>query len=96
MNQDEQARRAEIARAERARALLNDPLLIEAFATLEQDYIDGWTRTGVDQSEGREAIWRHLQALRQVRAHLESAVQTGRMARHQLAQLTGRPLSEYD
>lgn len=82
-------RREEILRAEKARALLTDPLISEAFATLEDEYVTSWITSPVRDAEARETIWRHLQALRKVHAHLNSVVTTGTMARQQLRELTG-------
>jgi len=33
-------------RARRAQSLLNDPLIIEAFETLEKDLLDTWKQSG--------------------------------------------------
>jgi len=43
-----------IARGHRAEALLDDPLLVEAFDTLEKTYQAAWRDTKVAETEKRE------------------------------------------
>lgn len=76
----------EIRRGDEAARLLDSPMLVEAFETMERAYIDAWASSPVRDAEGREAIYRHLQALRQVRGHLKTAVDTGKLARVELDQ----------
>jgi hypothetical protein len=96
-NRDRRKRTEEIRRGEQARALLEDALLTESFAALEQQYVQAWRdQTAVPDAAARELIWQHLQALRNVRGHLESVLVTGQMARQQLAELTGREPTWFD
>jgi hypothetical protein len=90
MDEYTRERTEEIRRGEQARALLEDPLLAEAFAVLEQSYIEGWRSTPVMAAQAREHIWAHLKALEQVRAHLTSVLKSGQMSRQQLEELTGK------
>jgi hypothetical protein len=80
----------EVERGRRAQDLLADPLLMEAFGTLEQAYTTAWAGTAVKAVEDREIVWRHMQSLRKVRSHLETAVRTGTMAKSQLNDLHQR------
>jgi len=88
MTDEEQHLRGRIARSERARAIIEDPLLVEAFDRLEAVYIDGWRVTQSDDTAGREALWHRIKALSMLRADLASVLQDGTVARYQLAELT--------
>ena len=68
-------------RLKRAKALLDDELLNEAFGTLRTELMDRWENSASTEAEAREAIWLGLQLLARVRRHLESIVMTGEMAR---------------
>lgn len=82
---------SEINRAQRARDLLNNDLLVEAFSVLNRTYLDAWRAAPVRDTEGRESLWHMVKALDAFRGHLESAVETGRMAESQLADLRRNP-----
>ena len=80
----------EIARAHQAQALLDDPLLIEAFTTIEQEIINTWTASPSRDESGREKLWLMQQMLRRVKAHLESVVQSGTLAKATVKMRLGR------
>jgi hypothetical protein len=83
----------ESRRGEQARRLTEDPLLQEAFATIEAALHDTWSTTGDDATGERERIWLMLKLLRRVRACLSKVLETGRLADTQLAEMAnGRPL----
>lgn len=80
----------EIARGHSAARLLGDPLIAEAFDLIRAEYISAWEAAPVRDVEGRERIWAHLQALGKVKAHLETVVNTGKMAEKQKNELSGK------
>lgn len=80
----------EIARGHSAARLLNDPLMAEAFDALRAEYIAAWENAPVRDAEGRERIWAHLQALGKVKAHLETVMNTGKMAEKQRDEMRGK------
>ncbi len=83
----------ESRRGEQARRLIEDPLLQDAFATVEAVLHDTWSTTADDATGERERIWLMLKLLRRVRACLSEVLETGRLADTQLAEMTnGRPL----
>ena len=51
----------EIARGLRARAILDDPLVVAALAAIEQGCVEEWRRTPARDVEGRERLWLMLQ-----------------------------------
>lgn len=72
-------------RGEQAAALLNHPLLREAFDTIEREFTDAWKTSPSRDVEGRESLWWALKTLEKVQAHLMSVVNTGKMADVQLS-----------
>jgi len=77
----------EVARGIRARAILDDPLVGEAFATLERECLTGWRRAPARDVEGRERLWLMLKMAERLRAHFVSLVDNGRLAGEHVAQL---------
>ena len=66
-------------REEKAKRLLNDPLLKEAFETLKTDLMVRWESSGSNEIEARESIWLAMRLLDKVHSHLVSIVETGHM-----------------
>jgi hypothetical protein len=77
-------REEEFRRGERARRLLDDPLLQEAFASVESALREAWVATADDAAAERERIWLMLKLLGRVRGHLTAALETGRLAERQM------------
>ena len=78
------------SRAARATALLNDELLVEAFAASRQQLIDAIIMSRDDASDLREARYRDIKALERVQEHLKSMVIDGKLAQKELDQLAGK------
>lgn len=87
MNDTELELRRTVAAAERARAYIDDPLLADAFARLEAQYLAGWQATRSDDTAGREAFWHRIKALGMLRLELNRALEDGAMAKAALAEL---------
>jgi len=77
----------EIRRAERARAILGDPLVTEALAALESAATEAWRSTGAHDVDTRERAWLMLRLAERFRAHFESLVENGRLAKSRLVEL---------
>src|SRR5690349_11359930 len=77
----------EIARGERARTILEDPLVGEAFGALERACIDEWRRAPARDVEGRERLWLMLKLCERLREHFVSLVENGKLAADRLAQV---------
>ena len=84
---DETDLRRDAQRAERARALLNDELLIEAFDTLNAQYMAAWLVTQTGDSVQREKLYFAARTLPAVRKNLETILMNGSIAAKQLANL---------
>ena len=68
-------------REEKAKRLLNDPLLKEAFETLKTDLMVRWESSGSNEIEARESIWLAMRLLGRIHGHINSIVETGHMAK---------------
>ena len=70
----------EISRGREARSLMEHPLMVEAFDTIERGLVDSLADMPL-KAEGleREAV-RSLQILRKVRRELQTVMETGRLA----------------
>lgn len=80
----------EVRRAEQAAALLDHPLLAEAFGKLESELRNAWQDSPARDVEGREVLWHSLKLLGQIKEHLFTLVRTGQLAN---ADLSRRGLS---
>lgn len=82
---DELALRKDMDRAARAASLLENDMLKEAFAKLESDYMDYWrNQVALNDVAGRERLWQAVHTLGKVRAHLQSIVNDGKVAKAQI------------
>lgn len=70
----------DVQRGERARLLLADPILTEAFDTIHQGFLDAWQTSPARDVDGRETLWLSLKLLGQVKQHLISVAESGQMA----------------
>lgn len=73
-----------MARAEAARRLLDDPLLQEAFKTLEETCTATWKASPARDQEGREWLWMLLQATQNLKGHFDALIATGKIAAENL------------
>lgn len=76
----------EIARAGRARQILEDPMIVEAFSSVEKTMTDAWKDSPDTDTEGRERCFRALLGLRAFQAFFEIAISNGQVAEHQAKQ----------
>ena len=76
-------------RGRAADQLLENPLLIEAFATIEKELQDAWTESKAKDEAGREKLWLMLKLLGRVKAHVQQVSLTGQMATFTLREKLG-------
>lgn len=76
----------EVIRSERARQLLEEPLLKEAFSLMESGLINGIQVSALKDQELREKCCQMLIAVREVKQHLQSTMETGVFATKTLEQ----------
>lgn len=77
-------------RAAKAEALLRNELLIEAFEYLDEQFIEAWRSSGVEDKEAREHIFHLSQALGAVKGYLQSVVEDGKLAQVSLEEFQRR------
>ena len=76
-----------MSRGARAEALLQNELLQEAFARLEQDYIEAWRISPARDTDGRERLWQAVNIVGKVRDHIVKVVNDGKLSQRHLAEL---------
>lgn len=81
---DELKLRKAMERASKAKAVLENELLMETFAGLEQDYMAKWRTMRTVDFEGREACWHAVQALVDIKAKIQALVNDGQVAAREL------------
>lgn len=64
-------------RADRAKRLLNDDTLLEAFDLLEQRYVQELRDTTLTQESERNQLWHRWQAVLHLKRELEAMVDDG-------------------
>ena len=68
-----------IQRGERARQLLDEPLIAESLKRLETDIFEAWARAGIRDKEGQHELHLMVQTARKFRALLEQVMVTGQI-----------------
>ncbi len=84
---DETELRRDAQRADRARALLNDELLTEAFEKLRAMYVEALLSSSASESMHREKLYLAARIVPAVKANLEKLMMDGSIAAKQLANL---------
>jgi hypothetical protein len=74
-------------RAIRARQLLDDEMLVEAFKMLEDAYTLGWRNTSAGDTAAREKLFWAVNIVAKVRDHLTAAVTNGKLAQEELNEI---------
>ena len=72
-----------IIRGQRAKAIIEDPLVVETLASMEADIIARWRRRDPDNPttpEERDALWLVLQNLDDFRSMFRRYIHAGQMA----------------
>jgi predicted hotdog family 3-hydroxylacyl-ACP dehydratase len=85
---DEAKLRADRDRGARAKALLEDKLLIEAFTELDAQYMAAWRSSPALDTQAREKLHLAVNVLAKVREHLTTVAASGKLAVKELEQLT--------
>ena len=86
METKDQARRsAEISRSNQAKQILESELFKESVDTLKKIYSEALLeKTGAKESETREKLWIAYNVVGKVEQHLQSILETGKLAEKQL------------
>ena len=92
MNEGKARERA--ARGERAASLLRSEILQDAFTYLDNQFIEAWRQTAVNDTENRERLYNLCQALQSVKGYIEGVVTDGKLAQATLDELQVRAKNE--
>lgn len=84
---DEGRERLALSRANRAKQLLEDDLLKEAFESVNAALNDAWAVSTIAQTDEREKLWLMIKLLARVRSHLEAVMQGGKLATARLTEI---------
>lgn len=63
-----------------ARDVLDNPEFQAAFAEIEQEITEQWKQSPARDAEGREKLHQYLLVLQKVKSHLNSRLETGKLA----------------
>ena len=75
-----------IHRANKARQILEEPLLIEAFSIMEKDVIEMFVSCPERDREGLQLLQQHIRNVRKLKNILLGIIENGKMAEHQIRQ----------
>ena len=67
----------ELKDSQRAKELLDDPLIQKIFQELESKYIDAWKESDPKDSSGREVLFQLTWAIAEVRSHFNVILEKG-------------------
>lgn len=84
---------ADIERGARAKQLIDEPLITEAFASVRQAIHDRWESCPLRDHEGKHELHLMLKLLTDVRTVFETAIDDGKMAAIELKRLNGNVIS---
>lgn len=73
-----------------ANRLVGDKLFKEALANIEKQYIDGMLMLDVNDDLGRHRFAEAIKVTRMISRHLQSVIGTGKLAKAELAELSGK------
>ena len=77
-------KRNSVQRGKDAERVVMDPVLLEAFADLEQQYTNEWKSSKVDDMVNREQAYARVTALTDLKRQLQSYVDDAKIANKQL------------
>ena len=77
----------EVSRGKNAERILNDELFKESFSYLRKLYLGEWENSPARDKEARESLWVAIKMLGTVEGHLQTVMQTGKLANRQLEEL---------
>ena len=74
----------QLRRGKRAQALLDDPLLKQAFEDLLETYKDQIFNTNFADDDQRKSLWMAYNMLDKIRGHLQTIMESGKLAQKAL------------
>ena len=83
-NQEQAKLHQEVSQSNKAKTLLEDPLLQESFDKLKNLYTTSLLNTGANEVDTREELWLAYQVVSKVEQNLLEILDTGKLASKQL------------
>jgi hypothetical protein len=83
----------DLTRGVQAAELLENPILKEAFLTIEQEIINLWQESRSNQTELREEAYLTLWGMRKFKKYLETVITGGKIAQAELQRLNQKESS---
>ena len=77
----------EITKGKNAERILNDELFKKSFTYLRELYLNEWENSPARDKEARESLWVAIKMLGTVEGHLQTVMQTGKLANRQIEEL---------
>ena len=77
----------EITKGKNAERILNDALFKKSFTYLRELYLNEWENSPARDKEARESLWVAIKMLGTVEGHLQTVMQTGKLANRQIEDL---------
>jgi len=74
----------QIARAQRAKLILEDPLVVEAMDAIRSHLRQAWESSPARDKEGREELYRYMRVAANFEAAFRTHIESGEIAAHQL------------
>ena len=83
---DEASLQKEVSEGRDAEYLMDNPVFKHTFDYLKDAYFKAWEQTSVEDSKSRENVWMMYKTLDTVHGHIQSYVDTGKLAKKQLVE----------
>lgn len=74
----------ELARADRAKEVLENEVFIEAFAAIRKELIEQWEQSPARDEKGRELLWLMLKQADKFKLALVGTMEAGKLAKASL------------
>lgn len=86
----ESAARIALDRGQRARVILEDPLVVEALALMESKVLEAWKDSPASDTAARERLYHYQRSVQEFRWFFTNAVTTGKFAERDIARIRQR------
>lgn len=86
----ETAARIALDRGQRARVILEDPLVIEALALMESKVLEAWKDSPASDTAARERLYHYQRSVQEFRRFFTIAVTNGKFAEKDIAHIRNR------
>tara|TARA_R100000963_G_C4556180_1_gene46986 strand:+ start:63 stop:329 length:267 start_codon:yes stop_codon:yes gene_type:complete len=84
---DEASLQKEVSEGRDAEYLMDNPVFKQTFDYLKDAYFKAWEQTSVEDSKSRENVWMMYKTLDTVHGHIQTYVDTGKLAKKQLEEM---------